>query len=275
MHLIGRVCNRFLEIFFIKKVKAEGVRSGIQQVAVRGPSKPRALRPAFCTNLIRSNGFSAVVSLPTRAVCGLAAVTVAACAGPVAGTTRTLPAAGVKTVYVVHHGSLHTGLTLKRSDLRRGILPAGEDYGRSKYIEVGWGDDDGYRKPLTSAIALKALFGSRRTVLLTSSFNEPPRRKYADPKFTVLAVDLSAAGFDRLCQHVDETCARDMDGRVIPLGDGWYRARGTYSAFNTCNTWIAVGLGKAGCPISPAFCSLPKQLLSRVRPFARVIKAGP
>ncbi|HXM30615.1 MAG TPA: DUF2459 domain-containing protein, partial [Xanthobacteraceae bacterium] len=176
-----------------------------------------------------------------------------------------------KTVYVVHHGTLHTGLTVKRSDIPRGHWPDNRDYAASKYIEVGWGDDDGYRKPLTSGIAMKALAGSRRTVLLADGFSEAIPAKYNDLKFTVLAVDLSEAGFARLCEHIQQTYALNEKGAPIRLSEGWYRARGTYSAFNTCNTWVASGLRKAGCPITPALCLMPGQLLGRVRPFARVV----
>lgn len=178
----------------------------------------------------------------------------------------------VATVYVVHHGGLHTGLTIRRSDIPRGHWPASRDYGGSRYIEVGWGDDDGYRKPLTSGIAMKALAGSRRTVLLADGFSEPIPKKYNDPKFTVLAVDLPQTALTELCDHIQETYALDDRGRPIPLGEGWYRARGTYSAFNTCNTWVAAGLRKAGCPISPAMCLTSGQLLGRVRPFARPMR---
>ncbi|HEX8076575.1 MAG TPA: DUF2459 domain-containing protein, partial [Chthoniobacterales bacterium] len=131
---------------------------------------------------------------------------------------------------------------------------------------------DGYRKPLNTGVALKALAGSKRTVLLADGFTEAIRRKYKDPKFTVLAVDLRPAGFTRLCDHIQETYALDEHGGPIRLGAGWYRARGTYSAFNTCNTWVASALRKAGCPISPAMCLLPGQLLSRVRPFAHAVR---
>lgn len=182
------------------------------------------------------------------------------------------PSGKVATVYVVHHGTLHTGLTVKRSDIPDGHWPASADYGRFKYIEIGWGDDDGYRKPLTAAIALKALAGSKRTVLLVDGFGGTIRQKYTDPKFTVLAVDLDGTGLVRLCDYIQETYALDKLGHPIPLGGGWYRARGTYSAFYTCNTWIAAGLRKAGCPINPAFCSLPRQLLGRVGPFSRPLR---
>ena len=174
-----------------------------------------------------------------------------------------------RTVFVVHHGALHTGLTVKRSDIPRGYWLAIKDFSRSKYVEFGWGDDDGYRRPLTSGIAIKALLGDRRTVLFAEEFSEPIRQKYRDARFTVLAVDLSEAALKRLCDHIQQTCAVNGQGEAIRLGGGWYRAQGTYSAFNTCNTWIARGLRKAGCPIDDTVCLTAGQLLRRVRPFAR------
>jgi hypothetical protein len=184
---------------------------------------------------------------------------------------RIAPQIARKTVYVVHHGGLHTGLTVKRSDIPGGHWRASRDYNASRYIEVGWGDDDGYRKPLTAGIAIKALLGDSRTVLLADGFNEPVARKYNGTKFTILAVELSPEGLARLCDHIQQTYAVDQSGEPLRLGDGWYRARGSYSAFNTCNTWVAAGLSKAGCPISPAMCLTAGQLLERVRPFAREI----
>ena len=201
----------------------------------------------------------------------LAAVTLlGACAGPVKSLYP--PAAGEvpRTVYVINHGALHTGLAVKRSDIPRGVWPAQRDYAGRKYLEVGWGDDDGYRKPLTSGIALKALAGSKRTVLLADGFSTLGA-KLENPKISIVAVDLSTKGFARLCQHVDQTYALDQTGRPIRLGQGWYRARGTYSAFHTCNTWVADALRQAGCPITPGYCLTPGPLLHQVRRFGRVI----
>jgi hypothetical protein len=195
-----------------------------------------------------------------------------ACTTPSTSLPSPRPGTRARTVYVVHHGALHTGLTVKRSDIPVGHWPSSRDYSGNQYIEVGWGDDDGYRKPLTPGIAVKALMGSKRTVLLADGFNQAIRAEYHDPKFTVLAIDLSEAGLARLCDHIQQTYALNETGQPIRLGQGWYRARGTYSAFNTCNTWVASGLRKAGCPINPAMCLMPGQLLARVRPFARPIE---
>ena len=175
---------------------------------------------------------------------------------------------------MINHGALHTGLAVKRSDIPRGVWAANRDYSGLKYLEVGWGDDDGYRKPLTSGIALKALAGSKRTVLLADGFNKLGA-KLENPKFSIIEVDLSAGGFARLCRHIEQTYALDQAGRPIRLGKGWYRARGTYSAFNTCNTWVASGLRQAGCPITPAYCLTPGPLLHQVRRFGRVVSPAP
>jgi len=178
----------------------------------------------------------------------------AGCAGPIKPLYPPNAGERPRKVYVINHSILHTGLAVKRSDIPRGMWPAKKDYPGCKYLEVGWGDDDGYRKKLTTGIAVKALLGSKRTVLLSNRFDD-----FSNPRLKILEVDLSAQGFSRLCQHIEQTYALDEKRRPIRLGIGWYRARGTYSAL------------KAGCPINPALCVLPGQLLSRVRPFARPV----
>lgn len=200
----------------------------------------------------------------------LAFLLAAGCAGPV--KTLYPPSRGEtpRSVYVVHHGSLHTGLAVKRADIPPRLWPAHRDFAKFKYLEIGWGEDDGYRKPLTTGIALKALAGSRRTVLLADGFNAVSE-KVKTPRFTVVQVDLSDRGFARLCRHIERTYALDQAGRLIRLEKGWYRARGTYSAFRTCNTWAAEGLRQAGCPITPAYCLTAGPLLSQVRRFGRVL----
>jgi hypothetical protein len=197
----------------------------------------------------------------------------AGCAGPIKSLYPPSADETARSIYVINHGALHTGLAVKRSDIPPGIWPANRDYAKSRYLEVGWGDDDGYRKPLTSAIAVKALAGSRRTVLLADGFSDV-REKVHSPRFTVIQVDLTDRGLARLCRHIEQTYVLDAAGRPIRLGEGWYRARGTYSAFRTCNTWAAEGLRQAGCPITPAYCLTPGPLLHQAKRFGRVVRGA-
>jgi hypothetical protein len=222
-----------------------------------------------CPGLVRSlaRAIQQIVFVAATLLCAVA------CAGPAKLLYPPRAGEAPRRVYVINHGALHTGLAMKRSDIPRGIWPANRDYSGFKYIEVGWGDDGAYRKPLTSGIAMKALAGSRRTVLLSDGFSSL-REKLDAPRFTVIEVDLSARGFARLCQHIDQTYALDEAGQPIRLGKGWYRARGIYSAFNTCNTWVASALRKAGCPITPAYCPTPGPLLHQARQFGRVVPSA-
>jgi hypothetical protein len=222
-----------------------------------------------CPGLVRSlaRAIQQIVFVAATLLCAVA------CAGPAKLLYPPRAGEAPRRVYVINHGALHTGLAMKRSDIPRGIWPANRDYSGFKYIEVGWGDDGAYRKPLTSGIAMKALAGSRRTVLLSDGFSAL-REKLDAPRFTVIEVDLSARGFARLCQHIDQTYALDEAGQPIRLGKGWYRARGIYSAFNTCNTWVASALRKAGCPITPAYCPTPGPLLHQARQFGRVVPSA-
>jgi hypothetical protein len=209
-------------------------------------------------------------AIPTFAIFAFGFLLATGCAGPIHSLYPPRAGETPRSIYVINHGALHTGLAVKRSDIPRGVWTAQRDYAGSKYLEVGWGDDDGYRKPLTVGIAAKALAGSKRTVLLSDGF-DTLRAKLAEPRFTVIQIDLSQRGFARLCQHIEQTYALDESRQPIRLGQGWYRARGTYSAFHTCNTWAAEGLRQAGCPINPVLCLTPGPLLSQARKFGRVL----
>lgn len=186
------------------------------------------------------------------------------CAGP--GTSLYPPRAGeaARTVYVINHSILHTGIAVQRSEIPRGTLPVSRDYQGSRYLEVGWGEDDGYRKPLSPRTAFNALRGSTRTVLLCGGFDQPAEQGRA-----VVAINLTKRGFDRLTRHIAQTFALDASGQPVRLEENWYRARGRYSAFHNCNNWVAAGLRAAGCPINSSICITPRPLLLQVRQFGR------
>lgn len=199
----------------------------------------------------------------------------AGCVGPIESLYP--PAAGElsRSVYVVNHGGRHTGIAVERDDIPANLWPAKRDYPNARYLEVGWGDDDGYRKDLTTGIVLKALVWSTRTVLLIDAFTNSLVENFDDPRYSIIEIKVSQRGFENLCEHIDRTYALDSAGHPIPLGDDWYRAQGRYCLFNTCNTWVASALRSAGCPITPVYCITRRPLLyqaskiGRVMPFQR------
>lgn len=198
---------------------------------------------------------------------------VAGCVGPIKSLYPPAPGAPTRTVYVINQGGWHTGIAVAWQDIPERDWPAKWDYPKARYLEVGWGDDDGYRKALTPWIVLKGLFWTTRSVLQLDSFTNSLDENFDDPSTTIIAVTLSEPGFERLCQHIGATYALGPNGRPMALGDDWYRARGKYCIFNTCNTWVASGLRAAGCPITPAYCITRGPLLHQVRQFGQVLRA--
>ncbi len=184
-----------------------------------------------------------------------------------------------KTIYLVSHG-WHAGIVVKRADIPPGIWAQHNDFPEAEYLEVGWGDKDYYMTPDPHlGITLKAGLLPTASVLHIVGFRGPVTRNF--PQSEVISIDLSEAGFERLCRYVEHSYARNADGLSQPLGpsrygDGrFYLSRETYHAFNTCNVWVARALRDAGCPITPAGTLTTDTLMERAAGFGRVIQTEP
>jgi uncharacterized protein (TIGR02117 family) len=121
-----------------------------------------------------------------------------------------------------------------------------------QYIAFGWGDRGFYLETpgwsdLRASTALIALSGQGRSVVHIDAQAAP-----------VIAADvrrmrISAAQLQLLTQYIDASFARSDAGTVkriegvrYGLHDAFYEARGSYSAFVTCNEWVRRALSQAG-----------------------------
>ena len=196
------------------------------------------------------------------------------------------------TVFVVSHG-YHAGIVLPRGVLadvasRRGygaLVAVATRFAAYPFLEMGWGDEGFYRSvptlaSLSAAMAARALFmPGNPSVLHVVGLSYPPRGAF--PAADIIALDLSADGFDRLLARIDATFAPGAGGPVEDAGAGlygpsrFYRARGTFNIFHVCNHWLADLLDAAGVPTAPVLATLPAGLFldlewrSALRPLPR------
>ncbi len=216
---------------------------------------------------------------PIRAAIVLMSLWLCACASP----SNNLFPPGLDepsiSIYLVSHG-WHAGIVVKRADIPAGIWPQHNEFPRAEYLEVGWGDKDYYMTPQPNlGITLKAGLLPTASVLHVVVFRGPVSSYF--PRSEVIRIDLSEAGFERLCRYIENNYARDATGFSQTLapslyGDGrFYLSRETYHAFNTCNVWTARALREAGCPITPAANLRVKTLMKRVAKFGTVIQTRP
>jgi uncharacterized protein (TIGR02117 family) len=203
-----------------------------------------------------------------------------ACASPPKGPSFPPgPNEPSKTIYLVSHG-WHAGIVVKRADIPSGIWPQHNEFPEAEYLEVGWGDKDYYMTPDPHlGIILKAGLLPSASVLHIVGFSGSVTRYF--PQSEVIRIDLSEAGFERLCTYLENSYARDEAGLSQPLGpalygDGhFYLSRESYHLFNTCNVWTARALRDAGCPITPAENLTVETLMAHVATFGTVIQTRP
>jgi uncharacterized protein (TIGR02117 family) len=202
--------------------------------------------------------------------------------------------AGAATVrvFVVSHG-YHAGIVLPRATLaeaaaRRGyaaLIAVATRFGAFAFLEMGWGDEEFYRSAptigsVTLAMAARALFlPGNRSVLHVVGLSYPPRTAF--PAADIIALDLSAEGFDRVLARIEATFAPAPGVPAEDAGPGlygpsrFYRARGRFNVFHVCNHWLAELLDAAGVPTAPVLATLPAGLLldlewrSGLRPLPR------
>jgi uncharacterized protein (TIGR02117 family) len=192
-----------------------------------------------------------------RVAGSLAAVALAAgCLTPMAGrespsvTEPTLP------VWVVDHG-WHTAIVVRRSDVDPTIWPEAGDFAEAPLVEVAWGDREFYMADVATAwLAVNAALFTSGSVLHVAGLRDPIVTGPAVSADVELGV--SRRGFDAMTKLFHDEYQRDGDGRAVRLGHGlygtswFYAARSRYHLFNTCNTWVARALQRAGLDVAPA-----------------------
>ena len=161
----------------------------------------------------------------------------------------------------------HTGLILPVRELGalRSLLPV---YPGERYVSFGWGNRRFYMSPDPSvSAALAALFRSPSAVLVESA---PTVRDLLPVASTYRWLCADRQEVVRIDAYLLDSL-RERGGRAIVLGAGPAReseflASGErYDAFNTCNTWTAAALQRAGLPISAGGVIFAVQLKDRVR----------
>ena len=161
-----------------------------------------------------------------------------------------------RTAWVVDHG-WHTANVVRRGDVDPAIWPEVNDFSQAGLVEIAWGDREFYMAAeATASLAVKAALFTSGSVLHVAALGESALAGL--PKGDIVELRISRPGFDRMTRFVHDEYQLDGLGRPVRLGPGlygaswFYVARGRYHLFNTCNTWMARALQRAGLDVTPA-----------------------
>ena len=160
-------------------------------------------------------------------------------------------------VYVVNHG-WHTGFVVHASKIQKEIPELKLRFGNAPYIEFGWGDNEFYQaEEITSGIALKAIFLPTDSVVHAVALTLRVDKYFKHSEVEKFCLEDSE--LKSLVDFISNSFYRDESGDILKMNPGiygdsqFYKAKGDFHIFNTCNKWTAKGLESAGMKISPTF----------------------
>lgn len=176
------------------------------------------------------------------------------------------------SIYVTSNG-WHSAIVVPRAALPAGAIPEAADFPGAAYLSLGWGDAEYFpaRAP-TLGMKLRAALQPTPAVIHMAGLPFHPRDVF--PANEVVELMTTTRGFETLVAYLDATFDREGAARAQASQPGlyrfsrFYRAKGEFHLFNTCNTWTARGLEAGGWPIRVSGTVTAEDLMARVRPLA-------
>lgn len=152
-------------------------------------------------------------------------------------------------VYLNTNG-VHLDIIIPQVYLSPDLLKGLQGIPSTNYYAFGWGDRDFYLntpewKDLKMGTAFSAMFLKSPTLMHVSRY----RNSYSD----WAKIPISLEQLEKLNAYILESFALNesgdkilLDGKGYSWNDDFYEAKGNYSCFNTCNSWVNGSLKKSG-----------------------------
>ena len=176
------------------------------------------------------------------------------------------------TIYVASNG-WHSAIVIPRAALPPGVLPEAGDFPDAPYLSFGWGDAAYFPAPDPGlGVTFRAILRPTPAVLHLAGLASHPHQVF--PADEVVELTATAPRFAALVAFLDDTFDREGAARAQAVAPGlhrfsrFYRAKGEFHLFNTCNTWTARGLAAGGWPIRVSGTITAEDLMTQVRTLA-------
>ena len=154
-----------------------------------------------------------------------------------------------KSIYLSTNG-VHLNVVIPKDNIDSLLLLGLKREQSNKYLSFGWGDENFYINTptwgdLTFGNAFKAVFLKSSTLLHVTRYNS----KHPD----WIEIKITENELKKLNAYLQNTFKTNEDGTKIILEnkgytaiDDFYKAKGSYSCFKTCNSWVNSGFKESG-----------------------------
>lgn len=184
-----------------------------------------------------------------------------------------------KIEVVVFKNKWHTGIIFANSESAKNSLPALKDFAQSKFIDIGWGDEDFYqRENFNPYYATKAIVTPTSSVLRLRAV-ESIEQIITESDFGIRIV-LTELQFKKFLQFLDDSFLYENERDVVRTSARnsysmvFYKSVLRYHLFYTCNTWVIDALKNAGLPVSTFMIMTAEDTYDELSEVGDVVKSG-
>ncbi len=154
-----------------------------------------------------------------------------------------------KSIYLSTNG-VHLNVVIPKDNIDSLLLLGLKREPSNRYLSFGWGDENFYINTptwgdLTFGNAFKAVFLKSSTLLHVTRYNS----KHPD----WIEIKITENELKKLNTYLQNTFKTNENGTKIILEnqgytaiDDFYKAKGSYSCFKTCNSWVNSGFKESG-----------------------------
>ncbi|AUC76299.1 DUF2459 domain-containing protein [Olleya sp. Bg11-27] len=154
-----------------------------------------------------------------------------------------------KLIYLNTNG-VHLDILIPIENINSLVLSGLKYNNKEKYLSFGWGDENFYINTptwgdLTFSNAFKAMFLQSSTLMHVT--------RYKQKRSDWMEIKVTNSELHKLNNYLLNTFESNANGSKIILDnkgysstDNFYKSKGSYSCFNTCNSWVNIAFKESG-----------------------------
>ena len=178
-------------------------------------------------------------------------------------------------IYLISTG-WHVGIVVPVDNILKRNLPESLSFTNAGFLEISWGEKNFYQASDPSfAMAFNALLTSSPSVIHIFGFSNSVNLAFE--KAEIIKISLKEGNYSNLLSFIHKSFTRNANGSSRPEGPGlygtensrFYTSNGKFHLLNTCNTWAANAITKAGVEIDFQNVITAEGLMSEVRNYVQ------